>query len=156
MTPMRSCAVLGLVLALAAGACAQDDPPMPGACTRTDVAGYERALRAAPQAVRLPGGVAISDCLRRVRSDAELQNLGLVVHTVAEELAARARDGRDTAAARSLGYLGGAAAVGAERSSGVSAELARRVSSATVGLETGPPALARALREGRDAGRALG
>jgi hypothetical protein len=153
---MRSCAVLGLVLALAAGACAQGDPPLPDACTSTDAAGYERALSAAPQAVRLPGDVAISDCLRRVRTDAELQNLGLVVHVVAEQLAARARDRSDVAAARALGYLGGAAAIGAERSSGVSAELARRVSAAATSVADGPPALAQALRQGRDAGRELG
>jgi hypothetical protein len=158
MGPMRCRAALclALALALATGACADNTPRMPSTCTDTDAAGYEQALRAAPDAVRLPGGTPISLCLWRVRSDAELQDLGAVVHEVAERLALRARDARDAAAARELGYLGGAAATGAEHSGGISAELARRVEVAGSGLADLSPALARALRDGQTAGAARG
>ena len=158
MQPMRCPSALGvasaLVLALGPAACGKAEPRMPAACTTTDRAGYERALGAAPGTVRLPGGVPISDCLRRVRTDAQLQELGTIVHAVAEDLAARAAGG-DAVSARRLGYLTGAVAAGAERSNGISAELARRV--AITGSRLGDtPALARALAEGADAGQARG
>jgi hypothetical protein len=149
---MRCSAALAVGLALATGACTKDEPPMPYACSATDQAGYERALRAAPATVRLPGGVAISDCLRRVRTDADLQNLGAVVHVVAEVLAERVRDDGDVAAARELGYLAAAVDAGAARSGGVSAELARRVSVAATGLSDVSPGVARALTAGQAAG----
>jgi hypothetical protein len=125
---------------------------MPTTCTTTDQAGYERALRTAPGDVRLPGGVPISDCLRLVRNDGDLQNLGAVVHTLAETLAGRVRDGGDADAARELGYLSAAVDSGAERSNGISAELARRVSVTGTGLADISPAVARALTEGQAAG----
>jgi hypothetical protein len=125
---------------------------MPNTCTTTDQAGYEQALGAAPGDVRLPGGVAISDCVRLVRTDGELQNLGTVVHTLAENLAGRVRDRSDVEAARQLGYLNAAVDAGASRSNGISAELARRVSVAGTGLPDISPAVARALTEGQAAG----
>jgi hypothetical protein len=158
MQPMRCPPALGLasalVLALGAAACGKDEPRMPASCTTTDRAGYERALRAAPGDVRLPGDVPISVCLRRVRTDAQLQELGTVVHGVAEDLAGRAGGG-DAAAARQLGYLTGAVAAGAERSNGIGAELARRVALTGRQLED-TPELARALADGTDAGQARG
>jgi hypothetical protein len=154
MEPMRCRAALALLLALALGACTKDDPRMPSACTVTDRAGNERALAAAPRPVRLPGGVAISTCARRVRSDAELQDLGAVLHGVAEDLAGRARAG-DVAAARSLGYLNAAVASGSGEY-GIAAELSRRIGTAGVGLRDGSVAVARALDDGAAAGRARG
>jgi hypothetical protein len=153
---MRFRAALCLAVALGPAGCGDNTRRMPATCTDTDAAGYERALRAVPGAVRLPGGTPISECLWRVRSDAELQNLGAVVHVVAEDLALRARERRDTEAARRLGYLGAAVAVGARRSSGISAELARRVEVAAAGLADVSPALGRALREGQAAGATRG
>jgi hypothetical protein len=153
MTSMRRSAALAAGLALALAACGTDAPAMPSTCTDTDQAGYANALRAAPGDVRLPGGVPISTCLERVRTDAELQNLGSVVHLVAEDLAAGARAG-DVAAARELGYLNAAVAVGAAGSNGISAELARRVSVTGSGLADAPPAVAHALAQGQAAGAA--
>jgi hypothetical protein len=147
-------AAVGLVLC--AGGCTKEPPAMPSACTDTSRDGYERALAAAPGAVRLPGGVAISSCTRRVRSDAELQNLGTVVHGVAESLAERAATRADADAALRLGYLVGAVGAGAERSSGIASELARRVESATSRVVDGPAEVAAALRRGGAAGRARG
>lgn len=155
MQPMRCRAALtGLSSMVLVAACAQESPPMPTSCTTTDVSGYERALLRAPAEVRLPGGVAISECLRKVRTDAELQNLGATVHAVAEELAERAQSGSPTAAAR-LGYLSGAVSAGAAKSNGIAAELARRVETATVRV-VDDAALARALRAGAVAGAARG
>jgi hypothetical protein len=130
---------------------------MPSACTDTDRAGYERAHAGATSgtAVLLPGGVSISTCTRRVRTDAELQNLGSVVHAVAEDLAARARDG-SVDAARSLGYLSAAVAAGADDSNGISAELSRRVENTGVGVREAGASVAHALDVGLDAGRASG
>jgi hypothetical protein len=155
MDPMRCRVAFALGLSMmSVAACAQETPPMPSTCTDTDVAGYERALAHAPGPVRLPGGVAISECLRKVHSDAELQNLGSVVHGVAEDLVLRARQGDGAAAAR-LGYLSGAVSSGAARSEGISAELARRVDTATVAL-SGDPRWLRDLHRGADAGAARG
>jgi len=147
---------LALVLVPCAAGCGHDEPRIPPTCLDTDRAGYERALRAAPGPVRLPGGTAISECLRRVRTDAELQTLGTTLHGVAEDLALRARERDDVDAAARLGYLSGAVSAGAARSAGISAELARRVQVAGSGLADVSPELARALRDGQDAGRARG
>jgi hypothetical protein len=152
---MRRTAALALSLAglVGLGACAKESPRMPSICIDTGREGYERALAAAPGAVRLGGGVAISTCTERVRSDAELQNLGTILHGVAEELAARARAG-DDAAATQLGYLVAAAGSGAGRSNGIAAELSRRMENTVVGVTDGPGA--RALQRGAAAGRAGG
>jgi hypothetical protein len=129
---------------------------MPRACIDTDRDGYERALARAPDAVVLPGGTLISTCLRRVRTDAELQNLGATVHAVAEELAGRAREDGDARAALRLGFLSAAVSRGASRSNGIAAELARRVETAGTGVRERSPAVARALAEGLAAGEARG
>jgi hypothetical protein len=155
MVPMWSRVALAVSLALAAGGCTKDEPSMPSACTDTGVAGYERALATAPAAVVLPGGATISTCTRRVTSDAELQNLGTVLHSVAERLAARARDG-DPQAATELGYLTAAVAVGAAQSEGISAELARRIENAGVTVRAAGGAVERALAAGQAAGAQRG
>jgi hypothetical protein len=128
---------------------------MPRACIESSRATYEHALAAAPGAVRLPGGVAISTCTRHVKTDAELQNLGTLVHGVAEGLAERARGG-DAGAALRLGYLAGAIGAGADRSNGIAAELARRVETTGAGLVDGSAAVSDALTRGATAGRANG
>jgi hypothetical protein len=167
MVSMRCHAALAVSLALALGACGQDAPPMPSTCTQTDVAGYERALTAAPHAVALPGGTKISTCLNRVRTDADLQTLGAIVHAVAEHLVtqASAEDGADgtgsakaVAAARRYGFLTAAVSSGAGHSNGIAAELARRVETAGISLRDDdvPAAVARALDEGLAAGRSHG
>ena len=129
---------------------------MPRTCTDTDRDGYEHALARAPGPVVLPGGTLISTCTRRVRNDAELQELGTVVHAVAEDLAARARDGGDARAALRLGFLSAAVARGADRSKGIASELARRVETAGGGVRERSPAVSRALDAGLAAGAARG
>ncbi|HWI74156.1 MAG TPA: hypothetical protein VNT55_19505 [Baekduia sp.] len=153
---MRRTAALAVSLAglVGLGACAKESPTMPSICIDTGREGYERALAAAPGDVRLAGDVPISTCTRRVRTDAELQNLGTIVHGVAEDLAVRARAG-DAGAAVRLGYLVAAVGAGADRSNGIAAELSRRVENTVVGVSE-DAALARALRRGAAAGRARG
>ena len=153
---MRCRAALAVSLALAFGACTKDAPPLPRACLDTDRDGYERALAAAPGAVVLPGGTAISTCTQRVRTDAELQNLGTVVHAVAEELASRAREEDDPDAALRLGFLSAAVSRGASHSNGIASELARRVETTGTGVRERSPAVARALDRGLAAGAARG
>jgi hypothetical protein len=149
----RTAALAAVGLGLVLGACTKEPPAMPSTCTDTPREGYERALAGAPGAVRLPGGVRISTCTRRVRGDAELQNLGAVIHAAAEDLAESARGG-DAEAALRLGYLVGAVGAGADRSSGVASELARRVETTAAGLVDGP--VEAPLRRGVAAGRARG
>jgi hypothetical protein len=129
---------------------------LPRACIDTDQDGYERALAGAPGTVMLPGGTLISTCLRRVRTDAELQNLGSTVHAVAEELAARAREDGNSRAALRLGFLSAAVSRGASHSNGISSELARRVETTGSGVRERSAAMARALDEGLAAGAAHG
>ncbi|HET6508660.1 MAG TPA: hypothetical protein VFG42_17840 [Baekduia sp.] len=151
----RTAALAAVSLALCSWACGSPEPPMPRACVDTSRADYERALTAAPGTVRLPGDVPISACTRHVKTDADLQNLGVLVHTVAERLATRARAG-DARAALQLGYLSGAIGAGADRSNGVAAELARRVETTSAVLVDGPATVTAALARGAAAGRAGG
>jgi hypothetical protein len=129
---------------------------MPSACIDTDRDGYERALAGAPGAVALPGGTLISTCAQRVRTDAELQNLGATVHAVAEGLATRAREDGDARAGLQLGFLSAAVSRGASHSNGIASELARRVETAGTGVRERSPAVARALDAGLVAGTARG
>jgi hypothetical protein len=129
---------------------------MPSACIDTDRDGYERALAGAPGAVALPGETLISTCLQRVQTDAELQNLGSIVHAVAEQLAGRAREDGDAHAALQLGFLSAAVSRGASHSNGIASELARRVETTGTGVRERSPAVARALDEGLAAGAAGG
>src|SRR5919202_2846393 len=116
MRPMRRGCARGLAAAavIAAG-CGADPATPPDAC----LAGAERvttALRAPPGQVRLDDGTPLSTCLRRARSDADLQQVGRVFTAAADGLALQASRS-DTAALR-LGYLIAAARRGARTSNG--------------------------------------
>lgn len=156
MVPMRCRRALAAVLtasSLVVVACGSEPPAMPSICTDTDSAGLLRALNAAPGPVRLRGGVPLSKCTRLVLTDADLQVLGTNVHQAAEELATRAAGG-DAAAALSLGYLSAAVDRGSG-TTGIAAELARRVQTAVLAAGDAP-AVRRALARGAAAGGANG
>jgi hypothetical protein len=161
MAPMRRLAALALlaapaITAVAAAGCGTQYVPMPATCTDTNAAGYARALRAAPADVRLPGGTRISECLHRVRDDAELQNLGAILFRTAERQATLARERRDPGAALRLGYLAGAVHAGAGGTAGgPGAELVNRIDRPAASLLDGG-ALERAVRRGIAAGEARG
>jgi hypothetical protein len=103
--------------------------------------------------VVLGGGTRLSTCVERARTDAEIQAVGGLYTRAADDLAARIRTS-DRAALR-LGYLIGAARLGARRTSGIHEELVRRLEQ-TVGVD-GPPTDRRAaFNRGLAAGRRNG
>ena len=141
-----------LIAALALAGCSQSDGPPPAAACTAGAEHVTAALRAAPGEVRLDGGTPISECVERARSDAELQNLGLILTEVAEDLEASAP--RRSSAALQLGYLIGAARRGAPSDSALQAELVHRLErSAAIRLA---PAAERALAKGMRAGEERG
>jgi hypothetical protein len=125
MLARRATLVLTLAAGLAAGCGEEKPPPVAASCTG-EAAVVVQALRTAPGSVALPDGATISECVRRSRTDAALQNVGVTLAGAAEDLEARALNG-DEQAALQLGYLVGAARVGARTNSGVSAELVHRL-----------------------------
>jgi hypothetical protein len=155
--PRRTAALLAAAaLGTAAAGCRSGDPPrVDDACTGSPAA-IERALARAPRPVALPSGTRLSECVADARTDADLQNAGLVLTRAADHLAARAQRG-DAGAAVELGYLVGAARRGAARTNGIHAELAHRLESAARVLADGDGAgAAAALARGMRAGEATG
>jgi hypothetical protein len=142
---------LPILLTLLVGCSEQGGPPPSPECMagREEVA---EALAAAPGDVRLVDGTRLSECVRNAESDAELQNLGVVLTGVAEDLEADAPE--DPRAALRLGYLVGAARRGAPSDSALQFELVRRLE-ASVAREL-PPASARSLAQGLAAGERRG
>jgi hypothetical protein len=157
--PRRPAVLVALaLLAPAAAACGGGDPPAQDPACIASPQAIERALHRAPGPVTVGSGTRLSDCVARAQSDADLQNTGLVLTRVADDLAARAQRG-DAAAALGLGYLVGAARRGAAHTNGIHAELQRRMESAARPLsdEAGrSPTIARALARGLRAGEATG
>ena len=135
--------------AMAVAGCSTEQPKLPASC-RDRPERVAAALRVAPAPVRLPDGTRLSTCLRRARSDAELQDVGITFTQVADDLATRIT--RSDAAALQLGYLIAAAHRGAERTNGVGVELQRRLEQ-TVGLDGPPPGRRAAFERGSAAGR---
>jgi hypothetical protein len=158
--PRRLAALLVLALsgATATSACGGADPaPQDPACIASPRA-IEQALGRAPAPVTVGSGTKLSDCVARARSDADLQNTGLVLTRVADDLAVRAQRG-DAEAALGLGYLVGAARRGAAHTNGVHAELQHRMESAARPLSdeaARSPTISRALARGLRAGEATG
>jgi hypothetical protein len=142
-------------LGLAAGACGAGEPPPPDAACTASPEAIERALARAPAPVTVGSGMRLSECISRARSDADLQNEGVVLTRAADHLAVRAQRG-DARAALGLGYLVGATRRGAARTAGIHAELAHRVESAARLLADGGPAVVAALKRGLRAGEATG
>ena len=147
MLDRRSLAIAAVVGVVAAGCGTSETPPPSAECT-AEPAAVTRALAKAPGEVRLADGTALSDCVRRAESDAELQNLGLVLTGVAEDLEASAPSA--PRAALQLGYLIGAARRGAPSESSIQAELVHRLERS--GAVTLSAEAERALAEGMRAG----
>ena len=151
--PRRTAALVAFTLLAAAG-CGAEKPAPDTACTASPEA-IERALQRAPGPVTLGTGTRLSDCVSRARTDAELQNAGVVLSGAADHLAIRAKRG-DARAGLALGYLVGAARRGAARTTGIQAQLARRMERAAAFVDEGGPAVAAALQQGLRAGQATG
>ena len=154
-------AVLAALLALLAlpGCGEGDDPLLAAGCTQDD-GGVVAALERAPDAVALEDGTRLSECVANGLDDADLQNIGITYHRVAERLREQARDGEGAAsqdAALRLGYLVGATRKGASGTNGVMAELQRRIENvAGRYTDEATPAARSALERGLAAGERLG
>ncbi len=155
---MRRFFISALVLTVGAAGCGQQSDSTPAACLEGS-GPYLTALHDAPAAAALPGGVPISDCLAENQKAGDLATVGAAMLEAATKLNAEARADPGGAANVQLGYLLGAAQRGAERSSGIHAELIRRLAFAARYSPDNRPLPARftgAYREGFDAGEARG
>jgi hypothetical protein len=160
LMPRRLAALLVLALSALGGAaaCGAGEPPRPDPACIASPRAIERALTRAPAPVTLGSGTRLSDCIAKAQSDADLQNAGLVLTRVADDLSARAQRG-DAQAALGLGYLVGAARRGAAHTNGIHAELQHRMESAARPLSeeaSRSPTITRALARGLRAGEATG
>jgi hypothetical protein len=150
-------ALAALTLAIAIG-CGDNDDSTPVACLEGS-GPYLGALAAAPGAVELDDGTLISECLSENQQGGDLATVGTAMVTAATRLNAEARENPGGKANLELGYLLGAAERGAERTSGIHAELVRRLAAAARYSPDNrpPPAIFLATyREGFDAGNANG
>ena len=142
---------LAVLLVVAAG-CSEQGAAAPSPECTAGADAVARALAAAPGDVALGDGTRLSECVRNAESDADQQNLGIVLTSVAEDLEAKAPD--DPRAALQLGYLVGAARRGAPGDSSLQFELVRRLEASIPGDL--PPAARRSLDEGLKAGEQRG
>jgi hypothetical protein len=133
--------VVALALLLA-GCAMHHDEPMPDACLGAPGT-FVQALAQAPAAVRLTDGTRLSTCVRRARSDSDLQALGLSLIAAADAL--RDRLAAEPTAAVGLGYLTAAVHNGVAANQGLATQLGRRVEGTTA-LPDDAPAAARAAR----------
>jgi hypothetical protein len=153
----RLAAALLATTALLLG-CGGPSDETPVAC-REGAGAYLKALASAPQPVRLQGEVAISDCLAQNQKAGDLATVGTAVVKAATALNAEGRADTAGGAPLRLGYLVGAAARGAERTSGIHADLIRRLQAAAVYSPGGSPlpgAYRRAYERGFEAGHEHG
>ncbi len=156
MRHLRPTAVaLAALIALGTAGCGDEDESTPTACGEGAQA-YIVALDGAPGAVRLEGDVPISECLTENQGSGQLQTVGAAMVDAAVRLNAEARAQPGGAANLELGYLVGAAERGAEDTTGIHAELIRRLEAAALYRRRGGEPNAtflRAYREGVEAGR---
>jgi hypothetical protein len=147
-------AAMGTTVVLANG-CGSGATPISPGCTENETP-IVTALKQAPGTVTLADGFRLSQCISDGTDEAELQNVGITFHRVAEDLRVRARDGNDRAAAIQLGYLIGATRRGAKQTNGVMAELQRRVELVGGRLQDEAPTRASDVQRGLVAGERLG
>jgi hypothetical protein len=126
----------------------------PAACTDGSpvarVSAIRSALARAPAPVRLGDGTSISDCLAHDSDSGDLQNVGSMLLTVAQQLVdSGAGDDRKLL---ELGYLAGAVHRGALKAQGVDGEIERRIEQELDSVHTGSAAFARGERAGRATG----
>jgi hypothetical protein len=152
---MISLAAIAIVLA----GCGSDDAAdTPTACL-APAADYVEALEAAPEAVRLAGGTAISDCLVEEQDAGALAEVGGSMVDAAERLNARVLRTDDRQATVALGYLVGAVQEGAAGTGGIHADLVLRLDAAarfTGERESFPASFERRFGGGYAAGQESG
>jgi hypothetical protein len=126
---VRPLTVAAALCALLATGCAEEGEDTPAPCLRGPTP-YLKALRQAPADVRLAGGAEISSCLVEDQETGELARVGIALVRAATELNAHAGEAAGGPAAIQLGYLVGSVQRGAEETSGIHADLVRRVEAA--------------------------
>lgn len=150
-------AILLSACVLLAG-CGATSDSTPVACLEGADA-YLAALKDAPGTVELGGETPISACLAANQKAGDLAAVGIATIAAATRLNAEARARPGGAANLRLGYLLGAAQRGAESTSGIHADLIRRLAAAarySPGGRPLPATFLRTYREGFDAGEAHG
>jgi hypothetical protein len=141
-------------IALLAAGCGDSSPaPVSPACLQNGGA-ILRALQRAPAPVTLRDGTRLSDCVAHAQSEADLQNFGVLITRLADDLSERAR--HDPRLATELGYLIGAARRGSAHTNGVSLELQHRLESTVRRAGLSGATLTAALRRGLAAGERTG
>jgi hypothetical protein len=118
--------VLIVVVFAIAGCGSADQDKTPVACLSGPRA-FTDALREAPGAVQLAGGTLISECIVPNQSAGDLANVGGTLVKVGTDLNSEARAKPGGPANVELGYLIGAVNRGAADTTGIHAELLRRL-----------------------------
>lgn len=153
---MRRVLPLALAAALLIAACDRSgDEETPVACLQ-GAEPYVAALTGAPGIVQLDEGTRISACLVDNQPAADLNTVGQALVGAATKLNQGVRGDPAGAEALRLGYLMGAASRGAADTSGIHADLLRRLNSAAHFTEGGmpfPAAFERQYGRGYAAGR---
>lgn len=152
---LRAASLLLAFVALAWAGCGSNDPAgAPSACL-AGPGGYLGALREAPSQVRLDGSTPISDCPVPEQGGGELADVGAVTIATAARLNAQSRRDPAGPSALQLGYLVGALERGSEDTSGIHADLIRRINAAAQFSPGGAPlpvSFERSYRRGSAAG----
>ena len=155
---MRMPIAIALLALVALAGCGATDSSTPVACLEGP-GPYLAALERAPGEVKLSDGTPISGCLVENQSGGDLANVGTAMVAATTRLNAEARARPGGAANLRLGYLIGAAERGADGTSGIHADLIRRLTAAARYSPRDRPLPATFIetyREGFDAGRARG
>lgn len=154
----RPLPIAALALAALAAGCGGTEEETPVACLEGPRA-YLEALREAPGAARLADRTSISECLTEGQAGGDLAEIGGSMVEAATFLNAAAREESGGGTGLRLGYLVGAAERGAGGTSGIHAELLRRLQAAArYSPDDGrlPAAVRTAYRRGYEAGAERG
>jgi hypothetical protein len=150
--PGRTSTLAAISTLVFAGCGSSKPAAMPHACLGQP-ASVVRALERAPGKVTLADGTPLSRCVSAARAGGDLETLGVTLTEVADGLATTAAT--DPVAALRLGYLVGAVRRGAAKTTGVAAQLTRRVEQAAT-PHAGSPRARGALARGIGLGEAGG
>jgi hypothetical protein len=127
-----------IAAALLTGCGSADQDTTPVACLNGPKT-FSDALAKAPGAVRLSGGVPISDCLVQNQSAGDLAQVGGTLVELTTQLNAKARNDPGGDPTIQLGYVIGAVQRGAVDTQGIHAELVRRLEAAALFSPAGKP-----------------
>jgi hypothetical protein len=156
---MRRClSIAAILLASTAIGCGATSDSTPVACLQGP-GPYLAALKDAPGTVELSDGTTVGGCLVENQKPGDLATVGAALVTATAQLNAEARAEPGGAANLRLGYLLGAAQRGAGGTSGIHADLIRRLSAAarySPGGDPLPPGFLPTLQRGLEAGEAHG